>query len=256
MFSGSDTGRYQDGATSFLILLSTASSIFSLSYIHLLLGFSAYQAIKKVNHPNIDWIVNSLNKERNEFIIKIDSYLIIKIISIQSQAMKDVQKKGRLYLRKIWVCVYVALKSHKLCQTNILIMTTIQLMDVLGFYSGLFRLKKILSRVRIILTSSFHWFNQLVNRPDLYFTWDCWNINLNPPKACLPVSILVGWRLFSDAARLGGIRRRYFYVLLTVATAAWNSKEQAKAHNSDFSNTLLLRSANQHTLIQLDSLSI
>ena len=127
---------------SFLILLSTASSIFSLSYIHLLLGFSAYQAIKKVNHPNIDWIVNSLNKKRNEFIVRIDIYLIIKIISIQSQVMKEVQKKGRLHLCKIWVCVYVALKSHKLCYTNILIMITIQLIDVLGFYSGLFRLKK------------------------------------------------------------------------------------------------------------------
>lgn len=38
------------------------------------------------------------------------------------------------------------------------------------------------------------------------------------------------------------------------ASAAWDSKEQVKANiDSDFSNTHLLRSANQLALIKLDS---
>ena len=60
--------------------------------------------------------------------------------------------------------------------------------------------------------------------------------------------------LFSDTGRLEGNGKKHGYLQYTIAKAAWDWEGQMRANiDSDLSNTFLLRSVNQLTLIKLDS---
>lgn len=79
----------------------------------------------------------------------------------------------------------------------------------------------------------------------------------------MPSSLHPSWQnrpavnLFSDASSsLGGIEKRYFYLQRIIAVLP-ETKEQEKATiDSDFSNPLLLRSANQCMLIKLEIIPV